>query len=245
MMNLNEWTLQIFEPHIKELLEQMPQGKKLLHLNCGTGELTNLLRDYAQYIVGVDPSEENIGTASAKFPELMFQTADYRRFNWENQFDTVFSYDAFQSVQDQKMMLNSVCRALKPGGYFVCELGAPGNFSEVERGMKSVLGCYGCMHRSPFVYYSATEYREMLSDAGLKVDRLDELELKTALPNGRSSLHDYIKKIFPNEIDTFAPQLQEEMFAHIENVFLANCWKTNFWELTFRHLRVIAHKAAQ
>lgn len=243
-MNLPEWTNLLFHSNMEELLKQIPQKDdlSLLHFQCGTGQATQALCAYAQDVVGADTSRENIRKAAESFPHIPFQAISLEKPTFENRFDVVFAYDVFQDFPDQHALLQFMFRALKPGGCLICEMGAPGNLNKIETGLKSMLECYGHLYQSPFYYTPWTDYQTLLTDHHFRVQQLEEYPLSVALPEGRDALQAYISQRFGLSQFALPPQVESELFVHIENVFLTDCWKNGHWELDFRHLRMIAYK---
>ena len=55
------------------------------------------------------------------------------------EFNAVFSNAALHWVQDQRSILNGVCRALRVGGRFVAEMGGHGNIAAIRVALQAVL----------------------------------------------------------------------------------------------------------
>ena len=55
------------------------KGEKVLDVGCGTGDLTAMIAASGAIVKGIDLSEEMIGQAIEKFPEISFQVFEHFR----------------------------------------------------------------------------------------------------------------------------------------------------------------------
>ena len=110
--------------------------KTAMDLACGTGILTNILRQAGMDAEGMDLSEGMITLARENFPELPFFVADMTTFCPEKQYDLVTcTGDAVNHIgelSDVEKIFRNVRRYLKPGGYFVFDLLNEGEVSDSE-----------------------------------------------------------------------------------------------------------------
>ena len=110
--------------------------KTAMDLACGTGILTNILRQAGMDAEGMDLSEGMITLARENFPDLPFFVADMTTFCPEKQYDLVTcTGDAVNHIgdlSDVEKIFRNVRRYLKPGGYFVFDLLNEGEVSDSE-----------------------------------------------------------------------------------------------------------------
>ena len=110
--------------------------KTAMDLACGTGILTNILRQAGMDAEGMDLSEGMITLARENFPDLTFFVADMTTFCPEKQYDLVTcTGDAVNHIgdlSDVEKIFRNVRRYLKPGGYFVFDLLNEGEVSDSE-----------------------------------------------------------------------------------------------------------------
>lgn len=98
----------------------------LLDLACGTGTLTDLLRDtYSiEKIIGLDLSDESLLLAQEHFagtrppvPLFLQGTADCLPFD-ADRFQAVIMGNSIHNLPDQDLLLREIGRVLSPGGIF-------------------------------------------------------------------------------------------------------------------------------
>jgi SAM-dependent methyltransferase len=110
----------------EELPQQVKQsvtdlhGKRVLHLNCGTGAATAKFAELGASVTGVDPSEESIYVARQRAPTVLFIGAEPHALPAELQrgrFDLVYAGPAtLQQLRDLDLFSGNVAAALRAGG---------------------------------------------------------------------------------------------------------------------------------
>ena len=93
-------------------------AEAVLDLGCGTGHLTNLIRQKtAGKVLGLDPSEGMIAEARRQaVTNVEFQVGTAEELNFAGQFDAIFCNSAFQWFRDPPRALANCRTALRPGG---------------------------------------------------------------------------------------------------------------------------------
>jgi 2-polyprenyl-6-hydroxyphenyl methylase / 3-demethylubiquinone-9 3-methyltransferase len=100
------------------------KGLRILDIGCGGGILSEPLARLGAEMVGVDPSEANIGTAQAH-AEQNELTIDYRCTTAEElaeqreQFDLVLAMEVVEHVADVSLFIASCASLVKPGGLMI------------------------------------------------------------------------------------------------------------------------------
>jgi len=98
-------------------------SERILDLGCGDGKITVELATRVTgngYVLGIDSSRAIIDQA-LQLPKIgpcspTFQHEDVLEMRFENQFDRVVSFNAFQYFKNQKVALENIYRALVPNG---------------------------------------------------------------------------------------------------------------------------------
>lgn len=107
------------EDIISEIMENchFEEGMTVLDIACGTGVL---FQDYidrgAEYIAGVDMSEEMVKIAQEKFPDVDVMCTDGERLDLGEAFDLVMVYNAYAHFNDPEGLMDTLVRSVKPGG---------------------------------------------------------------------------------------------------------------------------------
>lgn len=119
----NDQEAELFIDNLIEFL-QPPKNARFLDLGCGKGRHSVYLNNKGYNVVGVDLSPESIAHASQFENEhLKFYVQDMRKpgrihyYNYVLNLFTSFGY--FEKESDDLATINSVSKALKPGGIFV------------------------------------------------------------------------------------------------------------------------------
>ena len=104
------------------VLERLPEldGKHVLHLQCGTGELTAELVALGALVTAVDISREALELARERAPDAAFVQADVQELPVElrrGRFDLVFAAEGVLSwLDDLDAWARAAESALRPGG---------------------------------------------------------------------------------------------------------------------------------
>jgi ubiquinone/menaquinone biosynthesis C-methylase UbiE len=108
------------------LLRLLEPGMSVLDVGCGPGTLTAEIarRVDPGHVVGMDLNPEMVRTAEAtsppaRFPNLVFYTADIRDSQWDGEFDLVHAARVLQWIVDPELALTRMARAATPGGRVV------------------------------------------------------------------------------------------------------------------------------
>ena len=97
------------------------EGLRLLDIGCGGGLLCEPMARLGANVMGIDPSEKNIKTASVHAGEQEL-SIDYRAESAESlaaraeQFDIVLNMEVIEHVADVDAFLKSTVDLVKPGG---------------------------------------------------------------------------------------------------------------------------------
>jgi 2-polyprenyl-6-hydroxyphenyl methylase/3-demethylubiquinone-9 3-methyltransferase len=106
----------------RDPLERRPfEGLRFLDIGCGGGLLSEPMARLGAAVVGVDPSERNIKTASVHRDEMELEI-DYRVGTAEDlaaageRFDVILNMEVIEHVADPRAFTATCASMLKPGG---------------------------------------------------------------------------------------------------------------------------------
>ena len=105
---------------------QLPKGKTVLEIGCGSGNGTKLIKKYFQTneIHAIDLDSRMIALAKRhnKDTSIHFQIADAANLAYkDNFFDAAFDFGIIHHIPNWKNCLNELERVVKPGGELILE----------------------------------------------------------------------------------------------------------------------------
>jgi SAM-dependent methyltransferase len=93
--------------------------KRVLHVRCRTGEATAALAELRAVVTGVDPSEEELETARARFPAILWVQAEPDSLPRElkrERFELVYcAPGTLTATRDLDALVRGIRHALRPG----------------------------------------------------------------------------------------------------------------------------------
>ena len=247
---MSEWNAVLYDnkhdfvaEYGKGLLEFVPENKKqsILDLGCGTGTLTAQLENLSENVIGVDSSENMIKKAQSQYPDIEFMVCDALALPFENQFDIVFSNAVFHWIADHDMLLKNVRKVLKENGLLVCEFGADGNITAIEKAFMQVCSDSGYKYHPKFNFPTTEYFADLLKRNGLIIDKVYDYDRPTPLKDGEQGLVNWMKQFFASDLEVMPEKLQSEIMKKVENATREQLWNGSEWVADYRRLRAIAH----
>jgi trans-aconitate methyltransferase len=220
--------------HGESLIEMLaPQtGERILDLGCGSGQLTAKIAESGAQVLGIDRSEEMITEARRNFPSLKFEVADAVDFAVDSPIDAVFSNAALHWVKDADGAVNSIARALRPGGRFVVDMGGKGNVQDVIDVLRQVAGVV----ETPWYFPSVGEYASLLEWHGFEIAFATLFDRPTRV-EGADGLEDWLTMFAGSMIaEDNAAEIRREVATRLR----PKMFRDGAWTLDYRRLQVIA-----
>ncbi len=156
-------------------ISELPEGSAVLDVPCGGGVALRGLRP-AQRLryVAADISTDMLDRARARAAalgrdDIEFVEADIERMPFEdNEFDLCLSFNGLHCVPDPPVAVREIARCVKPGGRLVGDsvVRGAGWRQDLAIGFFRRAGVFG-------VGGTVDDLHGWLTDAGLKVDRLE------------------------------------------------------------------------
>ena len=215
-------------------------GEAILDLGCGDGFLSGRIAETGARVVGVDTSPDMIAAAQARGLDARMVSAESLAFYEE--FDAVFSNAALHWMPDQRVVIDGVWRALKPGGRFVAECGGHGNIAAIRIALLAVLGGRGFARERIECnwFFSVAEYRAMLENHGFVVEHIALIPRPTSLPSGMRNWLEIFRRGLLAELPSEDREAAlDEMVALLKPVL---CDRNGNWSADYVRLRFRARR---
>jgi len=202
------------------------EGKRVLEIGCGTGDLSALLASRGARVVGIDLCEAHLARARLQSARLgVADTCEFIHGNAEDfplsdrSLDVVISKSTLQYM-DRGRVLERCIRALAPDGALALNENLPGNpFIRVSRGLRSArarLGRDVDYARSIRGYLSPEEIR-WLGGRFVRVEHR-EAHLARVLVSPRRT---FPASRFGRRVDVAAEHLDDAILARVPR---ASAW---------------------
>jgi SAM-dependent methyltransferase len=224
---------------VVELLAPQPD-ERILDLGCGTGQLTAEIAKKCAHAVGLDNSANMIGQARQNYPGLAFVLGDAANFHFEEPFDAVFSNAVLHWVKNADAAVDSIARALRPGGRFVAEFGGHGNTRCILDALRAVLGTEADA-RCPWYYPSIGEYASVLERHGLEVRHAELFDRLTTL-EGETGMEDWLRMFCGSFFKGMPADEVTAKMRELVGLLRPERYRDGVWSVDYRRLRVLAVK---
>lgn len=212
-------------------------GETIVDLGCGTGELTKELADRGSSVFGIDADPNMIDKAQEQFPQLEFAVADARTFQVDTPVDAIFSNAALHWIPDAEPLVESISKALKPGGRFVAEFGGKGNVYHIENFLSKHTGA-----ATPWYFPSIAEYSSLLEKYGLETTSASLFDRPTPLNEDKKGLRNWILMFGGTFTAGMDEKELDELLSKAELELRDQLYKDDQWIADYRRIRITAAK---
>lgn len=165
-------------------LLELRGAEHVLDLGCGNGKVTAQIaaRVPDGLVVGVDASDEMIAFAakhfaSARQPNLRFQTADIRHLPFRNEFELVVSFNALHWIPEQGEALRAIRLAMKSDAVAQLRLVPDGRRKSLENvieetRLSSRWAGYFREFQDPYLHWTPEKYALAAEREGFQVRKI-------------------------------------------------------------------------
>jgi ubiquinone/menaquinone biosynthesis C-methylase UbiE len=110
--------------HYLNRISKRLRGKRVLEIGCGTGYLTQILKEEykATKVTGIDISPKSIEKAEELYPNNKFEVMRGEKLTFDDEsFDVVISIQTIEHIKNYSQHLKEVYRVLKDKGIYLIE----------------------------------------------------------------------------------------------------------------------------
>ena len=254
VMPENQWKSALYESkhsfvwrYGADCLELLsPQiGDRILDLGCGTGRLTAQIAASGAIAIGIDQAPTMVAQAQQNYPDLQFEVADARNFQFAEPFDAVFSNATLHWIKEPEAVITCIWNALKPGGRFVAEFGGKGNINAIVTAINNALEAVGYPVQpqlNPWYFPSIGDYSMLLEKQGFSVTYATLFPRPTGLEDGENGLQNWLEMFANSFLQAIPANKRPSVIQHIENQLRPQLYRDGTWFADYKRLRVVATK---
>jgi trans-aconitate 2-methyltransferase len=221
-------------------------GKKILDLGCGTGDLTENIAQSGACVRGIDSSCSMISTAQVNYPDIHFYVADARSFQVKKPLDAVFSHEVLHWIKEPDAVINCVEQALKPGGRFVAEFNCEGHVGAIVGAHLSValseISGQEPEALNPWYCPSRDEYAGLLKQHGFDVREAVSFPRPTPLEGGRLGMVSLIERFAGEFWWGLSDHVRSQVMNSVEERLRPALYRDGNWIADYQTIRVFAIK---
>lgn len=221
------------------------QHEDILDVGCGTGQLTYQISQDARRIVGMDQSKEMIKNARLNYQQIDFRTAEVTSFNFEEQYDAIFSNATLHWVLEPDLAITRMKDHLKTKGRLILEFGAQGNVDTILTQLRKSLKQHNYLKQSQlkcWYFPSQDEYKSKLLKQGFSVDYCEEIDRPTILADEKTGIIDWLSMFGNRFFDGISQQEASVIKREVQEALKPKCLVDGQWIADYRRIRVVAIK---
>jgi trans-aconitate methyltransferase len=216
--------------------------ENILDLGCGTGELTQKIKEKGCLVLGIDSSAEMIAKAKAAYPLIPFEVADATAMEYDNEFDAVFSNAVLHWINDQEKAAENIYKALRTNGRLVAEFGGQNCVKNIIRALRKSFEKRGLSFEECWFFPSPGQYATILEEKGFRVNMIQHFDRQTELADDESGMKDWIEMFGNNFFNNILPEQKKQIIEDAVNTLRPTNYKNGKWFADYTRLRVKAIK---
>ncbi|MDJ0625758.1 MAG: methyltransferase domain-containing protein [Candidatus Caenarcaniphilales bacterium] len=252
---MTRWDAHVYDTSLKyvadygkELVDLLnPQkGESILDLGCGTGELSREIAKSGAIITGLDNSESMLEKAKSKNGNIKYLNQDITSFQASEEYDAIFSNAVLHWITNQDKVLENLCKALKPNGRLVVELGAKDNVATIIGSIQELIKeeGYPIKEVSDIVFFpSIAEYATLLESKGFWIESISQFKRPTLILDGVQGFINWINVFGIILFENVPKDIKPKLIEKAANSMARKLEKDERYFADYVRLRVVARKS--
>ncbi len=253
-MSFTDWNANLYDDkhsfvfkYGEDLLDLLKPktNERILDLGCGTGYLTSLIDSKGANVTGIDNSIEMITKAKTEYPQLNFQVQSATSFQFDEQFDAIFSNAVLHWISEKEKVVELINRHLKKNGRFVFEMGGRHNVEKIIHALQKSLLKHGYWENaeiSLWYFPSLGEYASLLESKGFRVIYAILYDRETKLNDNQEGIKDWIKMFCSSYLNGIREETVTEILDEVQKVLKPTNFRDGSWYADYKRLRMVALK---
>lgn len=221
----------------------VPRGSRVVDLGCGTGALTEKLKERGFRVTGVDSSDEMLEIARSGHPDLSFVKGDAAEFQLEAPVDAVFSNAVMHWIDADRQMdaLSNISSNIKTGGEFVFEFGGYGCAETVHKTLEEIFAEHGRKYLRMFYFPTVGEYAPLVEKCGMRVELAMLFDRPTPQAEGHTA-KDWIRMFDKKPFEGIPREEAENILEEAEQRLKEPLFVDGTWFIDYVRIRMRARK---
>ena len=160
--------------YIDEFIEKL-QGKNVLDIGCGAGQITNYLTKQGLNAIGIDFSQKLLQIATKNFPDSKFVFADICDYTQNERADGIIIKDMLFHLADESLTytLKNLKNILCPNGVVCIIMDTP-----KKTGEQILTEELNDKYQVYYNYLSPEKLKSKLKEVGYKINKIELVETK-------------------------------------------------------------------
>jgi len=224
-----------------ELLDPKPY-EKVLDLGCGTGELTQKIKEGGSLVIGIDSSVEMIDKAMKAYPLITFEVMNATEMNYEEEFDAIFSNAVLHWIKEKEKVVKKIYRSLHIGGRFVAEFGGKNCVRNIVDALQFSFQKREIPFERFWYFPSTAEYAGLLEAEGFRISMIQHFDRSTELADNTEGMKEWIEMFANNFFKTVEAEMKNEIIDEAIDTLKTTNYKNGKWLADYTRLRLVALK---
>lgn len=221
------------------------KGERILDLGSGSGELTHMIWEKTNEVIGMDSSLEMVEDARSRYPYCKFEVGDASDFQFIKPFDVIFSNATLHWVTNYEAAMKCMYRNLVKGGRLVLEFGGKGNIQKISQQLRKSLKARGYVRQSNiqlWYFPSIGEYTSQLEKVGFSITSAQWYERPTKLSDTETGIIDWLTMFCKPFMEDVKTADVDVIMNEVKEKLKPELYRNGNWFADYKRIRITAFR---